>query len=60
MNLCDKLLYALFILAAVTLASLHFCALDWVWGAATVIVVLAWAYLLCRRCRRNRQDGPSR
>lgn len=56
MSLCDKLLYSLFVLAAVTLAALNYCVMDWLWGTATVAVVLAWAYLLHRRCRRTQQE----
>lgn len=50
MKLSDKVLYALFILAAVTLAAFGLCAFDWLWAGATVAVVLAWAWLLHRRC----------
>lgn len=57
MNLLDKLLYALFVLAAVALAALNFCAVDWAWGLVTVAVVLAWAYLLHRRCQKKDGDA---
>ncbi|WP_302963382.1 hypothetical protein [uncultured Adlercreutzia sp.] len=57
MKLSDKLLYALFILAAAALASLSFCAADWAWGVITIAVVLAWAWMLHSRCTRGRQKG---
>ena len=59
MSLLDKMLYALFILAAVALAALSFCAADWLWGVVTVVVVLAWACLLHRRCRKAAAENRS-
>lgn len=56
MKLSDKLLYSLFILAAVTLAALNFCLMDWVWGIATVAVVLFWMWMLWRRCQKSQEQ----
>lgn len=51
MKLFDKMLYALFALAAVALGSLSLCAFDWLWACATILVVLFWAWLLHRHSR---------
>ncbi len=59
MSSLDKMLYALFILAAVALAALNFCAADWLWGVVTVAVILAWAYLLHRRCHKAAAENRS-
>lgn len=53
MKLSDKMLYALFVLGAVSLAAFGLCSLDWLWACATVVVVLFWAWMLHRRCTRQ-------
>lgn len=60
MRLCDKMLYALFILGAVCLGALGLCAFDWLWACATVLVVLFWAWMLRTRCVRRNDDYPTR
>lgn len=56
MKRSDVLLYALFLWAAVILAALGFCAVDWLWGIATAAVVLGCAYVLRRRCKKKDGD----
>jgi len=45
----DVVLYITVGLGAVMLASVGFCAADWVWAAATVLVVIFWSWLLYRK-----------
>ena len=59
-KLSDKLLYALFVLAAVALGTLRFCSADWLWAITTVAVVLACAFLLRHRCQKGAPDAPER
>lgn len=45
----DVILYITVGLGAVVLASVGFCAADWGYAAATVLVVVFWAWLLYRK-----------
>lgn len=59
-KLSDKLLYALFVLAAVALGTLSFCSSDWLWAITTVAVVLVCAFLLRHRCQKGAPDAPEK
>ena len=59
-KLSDKLLYALFVLAAVALDTLSFCSSDWLWAITTVAVVLVCAFLLRHRCQKGVPDAPEK
>lgn len=59
-KLPDKLLYTLFVLAAVALGTLSFCSSDWLWAITTVAVVLVCAFLLRHRCRKGVPDASEK
>lgn len=52
----DIVLYIVVGLGAVVLASVGLCAADWVWAAATVLVVISWSWLLYRKI--HQYDDP--
>lgn len=53
MKLYDVFLFIFVGLGAVMLASVGFCAADWGYATATVLVTIFWAWVLYRKVHRN-------
>lgn len=52
MRLTDILLYGFVALGAAVLAICGFCAADWGYAIATMLVCVFWAWILYRKTRR--------